>query len=185
MSSYYHKPQPKNPALAAILSFLISGLGQIYNGEIGKGIVIIIVQVINAFLTVLIIGFVTGFAVWIWSIYDAYKTAEKINQEAGFTHLIESVVLRKTCPQCQAQVPNEARVCQYCGYEFYSADTNSGSALTTTGRHQTYSPPPAQEMPSSQQSLASTKICPTCGIEVPSESKFCIHCGYQFVDVSL
>ena len=46
--------------LAAVLSFLIPGLGQIYNGEIGKGIIIIIVQIINGFLATIIVGFITG-----------------------------------------------------------------------------------------------------------------------------
>ena len=79
----YHNPQVKNPGLAAVLSFLISGLGQIYNGEIGKGILIIVVQIINGLLTLIIIGFITGAIVWIWAIYDAYKTAERINASAG------------------------------------------------------------------------------------------------------
>ena len=51
------QPQIKNPGLAAVLSFLIPGLGQIYNGEVGKGILIIIVQVVNALLMMVIIGF--------------------------------------------------------------------------------------------------------------------------------
>ncbi len=75
----------KNPGLAAILSFFISGLGQIYNGQIGKGILIIAAQVVNAILTIILIGWFTGFAVWVWAIYDAYKTAQKINQGPGGT----------------------------------------------------------------------------------------------------
>jgi len=72
---------PKNPGLAAVLTFLIPGLGQMYNGEIGKGIVIMIVQVVNLLLMSIIIGFITGPIVMIWAIYDAYKTAERINQQ--------------------------------------------------------------------------------------------------------
>jgi len=72
---------PKNSGLAAILSFLIPGLGQMYNGEIGKGVMIIIVQVVNIALMAIIIGFITGPTVMIWAIYDAYKTAERINQQ--------------------------------------------------------------------------------------------------------
>lgn len=70
----------KNSGLAAILSFFISGLGQIYNGQIAKGLIITVVQIINALLTMIFIGFVTGGIVWIWAIYDAYSTAQKINQ---------------------------------------------------------------------------------------------------------
>lgn len=69
----------KNAGLAAVLSFLFAGLGQIYNGSIGKGLIIIVVQVINVCLMLIIIGFITYPLVWIWGIYDAYKTAERIN----------------------------------------------------------------------------------------------------------
>lgn len=77
----------KNPGIAAVLSFFITGLGQIYNGQIGKGILLIFIQVINLFFLTFIlmvmfippIGFITFPVVWIWGMYDAYKTAEKIN----------------------------------------------------------------------------------------------------------
>lgn len=53
----------KNPGLAAELSFFISGLGQIYNGQILKGIITIAVQVINAVLIMIFVGYNTGFIV--------------------------------------------------------------------------------------------------------------------------
>jgi len=70
----------KNSGLSAVLSFFFTGLGQIYNGEIGKGILFILVQVINIILMFVIIGFVTYFIVWVWGMVDAYKTAEKLNR---------------------------------------------------------------------------------------------------------
>lgn len=73
----------KSPGIAAVLSFLWSGLGQIYNGQIGKGIFLVVVQIINFILMFVLIGFVTGFLVWVYGIYDAYKTAEQINAELG------------------------------------------------------------------------------------------------------
>lgn len=53
-----------SPSLAAILSFVIAGLGQFYNGQPGKGILI----------------FLTGWLIipWIIGIFDAYATAKKI-----------------------------------------------------------------------------------------------------------
>lgn len=60
------KKEERSPALAAILSFVIGGLGQIYNGQIGKGILIF-------FTTWLIVP-------WIIGIVDAYKTAKLINE---------------------------------------------------------------------------------------------------------
>ncbi|WP_035513056.1 DUF5683 domain-containing protein [Halalkalibacillus halophilus] len=73
----------KSPGLAVVLSFFISGLGQIYNGQIIKGLVTIGIQAINAVLMFVIIGFVTYFLVWVWAMYDAYKTAERINDASG------------------------------------------------------------------------------------------------------
>ena len=74
----------KNAGLAAVLSFLFAGLGQIYNGSIGKGILMIVLQAINGLLMFVLIGFITYPLVWIWGIYDAYKTAERINLQNGF-----------------------------------------------------------------------------------------------------
>ncbi len=48
----------RNPILATILSVIVAGLGQIYNGQIGKGVVFIILQIINGALTVVLIGWV-------------------------------------------------------------------------------------------------------------------------------
>jgi len=72
---------PKNPGLAAVASFFFAGLGQIYNGEITKGFFLMAIQVINVILMIVLIGFVLYPAVWIYGIWDAYKTAEKYNEE--------------------------------------------------------------------------------------------------------
>ena len=71
----------KNSGLAAILCFFYGGLGQIYNGQIAKGLLIMVLQVINIFLIFVYgIGFITGGAVWVWAIYDAYQTALELNR---------------------------------------------------------------------------------------------------------
>jgi TM2 domain-containing membrane protein YozV len=70
----------KNPGLAAVASFFLSGLGQIYNGEILKGVLLMVIQVINVLLMFVVIGFVTYPLVWVYGIWDAYKSAEKFNQ---------------------------------------------------------------------------------------------------------
>jgi TM2 domain-containing membrane protein YozV len=69
----------KNPGLAAVASFFFSGLGQIYNGEILKGVLLMVIQVINVLLMFVVIGFVTYPLVWVYGIWDAYKSAEKFN----------------------------------------------------------------------------------------------------------
>jgi TM2 domain-containing membrane protein YozV len=63
----YYEQKKKNSGLAAVASFLIPGLGQIYLGKIGKGIVILL-------LCWLIIP-------WLYGIYDAYKSANNYNSE--------------------------------------------------------------------------------------------------------
>jgi TM2 domain-containing membrane protein YozV len=62
--------QGKDPMLAAIMSFFIVGLGQLYNGDVLKGIVMFIGAIILAFT---IIGFL---AIWVWAIIDAYQVAK-------------------------------------------------------------------------------------------------------------
>jgi TM2 domain-containing membrane protein YozV len=74
---------PKSPGVAAVLSFFWAGLGQIYNGEIGKGVMLIILHAISWLMMLIIIGFITTPILWIYGMIDAYKTAEKINAAAG------------------------------------------------------------------------------------------------------
>ena len=69
----------KSPGLAAVLSFFFMGLGQIYNGQIIKGIIFIILYSISIVSMAVIIGFITTPLLWILGMVDAYMTAEKIN----------------------------------------------------------------------------------------------------------
>lgn len=69
----------KNPGLAAVLSFLVVGLGQIYNGQIAKGLLLLVGAIISGVLMLVLIGFVFWFIIWIYAIYDAYNTAKRIN----------------------------------------------------------------------------------------------------------
>jgi TM2 domain-containing membrane protein YozV len=71
----------KNPSLATILSFFFMGLGQIYNGQIGKGILFIVSYGISFLLMFIIIGFITTPILWIWGMIDANNSAKRINQE--------------------------------------------------------------------------------------------------------
>jgi len=69
----------KSPGLAAVLSFLFIGLGQIYNGQIGKGLLFIVAGIILTFTVFIIIGIIFLPIFWVYNIYDAYNTAKKIN----------------------------------------------------------------------------------------------------------
>ena len=70
----------KSPGLAAVLSFLFTGLGQIYNGQIGKGIAFVVIGIILLFTIIILIGFILYPIFWIYNIYDAYQTAKRINE---------------------------------------------------------------------------------------------------------
>jgi len=71
----------KDPGIAAVLSFFISGLGQIYNGDMAKGFIIMGIQVINIFLMFLLIGFITFPLVWLFAIWDAYRVAKNSHKD--------------------------------------------------------------------------------------------------------
>jgi len=64
----------RNPVLAAILSAILPGTGQIYNQDIIKGSLIFIGFL---FLAGTVLG---GLAVWAFAIYDAWANGEKINR---------------------------------------------------------------------------------------------------------
>lgn len=68
--------EEKSSGIAVVLSFFIPGLGQIYNGQIGKGIIIIILGVVFAALIFILVGIPFYIVLWVYSMYDAYKFAE-------------------------------------------------------------------------------------------------------------
>jgi len=70
-----------NPGLAAVLSFFWMGLGQIYNGQIAKGVFFIVLYAVSVLMMLILIGFLTTPVLWIWGMYDAYSSAEKLNRE--------------------------------------------------------------------------------------------------------
>jgi len=73
----------KSPGLAAVLSFFICGLGQIYNGQIVKGLIFLVAYLISWWMMYIIVGFITTPILWIWGIVDAYRVAQKINAQVG------------------------------------------------------------------------------------------------------
>jgi TM2 domain-containing membrane protein YozV len=64
----------KNPIFAAGLSLLFPGLGQVYNGQTGKGILVLL-----GVLAGLLVMLIPGVAVWLFGVYDAYATARRMN----------------------------------------------------------------------------------------------------------
>lgn len=79
----YRGPE-KNSGISAVLSFIFPGVGQIYNGHIGKGIFYMCLFVVFLVLTFALIGFPLLLILWVWGIYDAYNSAEQINRKANW-----------------------------------------------------------------------------------------------------
>jgi TM2 domain-containing membrane protein YozV len=71
---------PKNEGLAAVLSVVWSGLGQIYTGRLSRGIVIMIAGVMMLFISWILL-WIPQLLFWIWNIYDAYNQAKQYNRE--------------------------------------------------------------------------------------------------------
>ena len=65
--------------VAAILSSLFMGLGQAYNGAIVKAVLFMILYAVSIAMTFFMIGFLTTPILWVWGIFDAYRSAKKIN----------------------------------------------------------------------------------------------------------
>jgi TM2 domain-containing membrane protein YozV len=84
----------KNPVLAAALA-LVPGLGHFYLGENKKGVAYLVgiggLEFFGLDLDLSIIGALIGVplevgggSLWIFSIVDAYRTARRMETEAGF-----------------------------------------------------------------------------------------------------
>lgn len=74
----------KNPGIAAVLSFFWPGVGQIYNGQMTKGLILVginaICWLLNITLILSIIGIPIQVVLGLYAIFDAYNTAVKINK---------------------------------------------------------------------------------------------------------
>lgn len=67
-----------NPIVAAILSFILPGLGQIIAGETKKGVIFIVIAIV-LWALLLPTVFISGIILLIFAIYaayDAYKLAQ-------------------------------------------------------------------------------------------------------------
>jgi TM2 domain-containing membrane protein YozV len=93
----------KDPTLAGLLSFFLPGTGQFYNGEAGKGVIMLGASVVGTALILSSIGdeiwyddrsddnaafgAVLFLTAWLWSIIDAPISASRINRENGLASL--------------------------------------------------------------------------------------------------
>lgn len=64
----------KNPWTAFFLSVFFDGAGQVYNGQLAKGLAVLFGVLAGLFLFI-----VPGVIVWLYGIYDAHRTARRMN----------------------------------------------------------------------------------------------------------
>lgn len=82
---------PKSPAVAALASFFLPGLGSMLNGHMVKGVVFVVVYLFSwlgfwLLIAVFFIGVIflpPLLIVWIWGIVDAYQGAQRWNARHG------------------------------------------------------------------------------------------------------
>jgi len=79
----------KKPWLAGLLSFLVTGMGQVYNKKYKEGILLFFLGIFTlvASYTFAWIGMLY-FVIWIYSIYDAYTTAKRTIKEEPYKNAI-------------------------------------------------------------------------------------------------
>jgi TM2 domain-containing membrane protein YozV len=70
----------KEPLFSLVLSFLLPGLGQIYNGQTNRGLIFIICTIASWLLTAACIGIFIFLGIWVYAMYDAYTVAQQINR---------------------------------------------------------------------------------------------------------
>jgi len=103
----------KNPGIATVLSFFLCGLGQLYNGQILKGILYmifygILVALAIAFLyagihLLYFLYLIPSITLWIVGLIDANKTARRINVQLDYLkQKKEDLTTKKTnlCADC-------------------------------------------------------------------------------------
>ena len=79
----YQAVAPKNPAVSLLISFFLPGVGSMVNGDVEKGVGILIGYVISLVLTIILIGFLGMFGFWVWGMVDAYQGAQRWNHRHG------------------------------------------------------------------------------------------------------
>ena len=69
----------KSAGLAAVLSILLVGAGQMYCGRVGRGLAFLAAAIFSGLLMFVLIGFLTAPIVFVWALVDAISLANRHN----------------------------------------------------------------------------------------------------------
>jgi TM2 domain-containing membrane protein YozV len=100
----------KSKSTAYILSLLIAGVGQMYLGNFGRGVAILISALVIGFVSFSVLGmlgFIPTLIFFIWQIYDAGKEYEK----RRFLPIDGSIA----CANCDSPNVTSSEYCTRCG----------------------------------------------------------------------
>lgn len=96
------------PRLALLLSLLWPGVGQVYNGQVRKGILLLLLYAMSLLLIFESpMGLVTTALLLVYGIVDAYRVA------AHYERWISGP--QKPCPHCGKSIQAAAVSCRLCG----------------------------------------------------------------------
>ncbi|MFC7175882.1 hypothetical protein [Halosegnis marinus] len=70
-----------NPFVAALLSAVFPGLGQLYNRELEKGLLVIVASFLAGLSVLVFVGLLLFPLVWIYAVWDAYTVADRQSRE--------------------------------------------------------------------------------------------------------
>lgn len=73
----------KNPAVSLLVSFFLPGVGSMVNGDVGIGVVILLLWLVSFPLMLVFVGFFTVVVAFIWGLIDAYQGARRWNARHG------------------------------------------------------------------------------------------------------
>ncbi|WP_323100436.1 DUF2510 domain-containing protein [Intrasporangium sp. YIM S08009] len=80
---HFTQVAPKNPAVSLLASFFLPGLGSMINGDVGKGVGILIGYFVSWLFVIVLVGFVGVFGFWVWGMVDGYQGARRWNAQHG------------------------------------------------------------------------------------------------------
>jgi len=104
--------QRKTPAVAVLLSLIISGAGQIYNGEVGKGIGMIVAYIICWATSVLVFPVLILIGLWVWGMIDANTKANEFNDALQKSMEDEETLSRETAETKASTITSQEFVTQ-------------------------------------------------------------------------